>query len=148
MRSPVEWVVACLRALGITAVDANPQWWMEHMGQQLFEPPNVAGWKNNAYWLNSTALWARADFARNLTWQAHEAGFLLEIDRPHAAEPVRDERGARPSTSRSPSSASTPPSARLAVVRSVLVNWLNGQRATEAAPTYRGATGPRSTSPR
>ena len=36
------------------------------MGQQLFYPPNVAGWKNNAYWVNSTALWARADFARYL----------------------------------------------------------------------------------
>ena len=56
------------------------------MGQQLFYPPNVAGWKNNAYWVNSTALWARADFARNLTWQAHEAGFLMEIDRRATAQ--------------------------------------------------------------
>ena len=68
--SPVEWIVTCLRALGLTAVATNPQWWMEEMGQVLFEPPNVAGWKNNAYWLNSTALWAR----RRLRPQPHLAG--------------------------------------------------------------------------
>ena len=78
VRTPVEWIVTVLRSLGMTAVDTNPQWWMEQMGQILFEPPNVAGWKNNAYWLNSTALWARADFARNLTWPAHDAGFMME----------------------------------------------------------------------
>jgi uncharacterized protein (DUF1800 family) len=76
VRTPVEWVVAVLRALDMTAEDANPQWWMGDMGQQLFEPPNVAGWKNNAYWLSTTALWARADFARYLTWKAHDNGFL------------------------------------------------------------------------
>src|SRR5262249_5378959 len=36
VRSPAEWVVACMRAVGLTADDANPQWWMEDMGQQLF----------------------------------------------------------------------------------------------------------------
>ena len=43
VRSPVEWVVACLKALGFTAAQTNPQWWMDQMGQQLFYPPNVAG---------------------------------------------------------------------------------------------------------
>ena len=72
----------------MTAATTNPQWWMEQMGQQLFEPPNVAGWKNNAYWLNSTALWARADFARNLTWKARRGRL-----------PGRDHRRATPRTS-------------------------------------------------
>ncbi len=79
VRSPVEWVVATLRALGMTAEDANPQWYMDDMGQALFEPPNVAGWKNNAYWVSTTALWARANFARNVAWPAHEAGFLNQV---------------------------------------------------------------------
>ena len=77
--------MTCLRTLGMSAFDANPQWWMEQMGQVLFEPPNVAGWKNNAYWLNSTAVWARADFARNITWAAHDAGFLMEITARNAS---------------------------------------------------------------
>lgn len=79
VRSPVEWVVALMRTLNVTAEDTNPQWWMSDMGQQLFEPPNVAGWKNNAYWISTTALWARADFARYLTWFVNDSGFLNQI---------------------------------------------------------------------
>jgi uncharacterized protein (DUF1800 family) len=69
VRSPVEWVVACMKAVGITAADANPQWWMADMGQQLFEPPNVSGWRPNAYWLTTSRIWARANFSRNVIWQ-------------------------------------------------------------------------------
>ena len=42
-------------------------------------PAALAGWKNNAYWISTTALWARADFARYLTWKAHDAGFLSQV---------------------------------------------------------------------
>ncbi len=136
VRSPVEWIVTCLRSVGLTAVATNPQWWMEEMGQVLFEPPNVAGWKNNAYWLNSTALWARADFARNLTWRAHAGGFLAEIVARDAADhhvmtPTQAVDLALARFGRDPAVAPVSP-----WVRSVLVAWLAGQRATEAAPTY------------
>jgi len=47
--------------------------------QQLFEPPNVAGWKNNAYWISTDALWARPTSRANLTWKAHDAGFLSTV---------------------------------------------------------------------
>ena len=30
--------------------------WAETMGQILLNPPNVAGWKANGYWLNTSAL--------------------------------------------------------------------------------------------
>src|SRR4029077_15359141 len=89
VRSPVEWVVAVLRALGMTAEDTNPQWWMGDMGQQLFEPPNVAGWKNNAYWVSTTSMWARADFARYLTWTAHDDGFLSQVPSLSVADAVQ-----------------------------------------------------------
>jgi uncharacterized protein (DUF1800 family) len=68
-RSPAEWVVACMRAVGLGAEDANPQWWMEDMGQQLFEPPNVSGWRPNGYWLTTSRVWARANWARYIIWQ-------------------------------------------------------------------------------
>jgi uncharacterized protein (DUF1800 family) len=76
VRSPVEWVVACLRGIGMTADDTNPQWWMPEMGQHLFEPPNVAGWDQNAYWLGTMNVWARANWARYVTWKARDAGVL------------------------------------------------------------------------
>lgn len=136
VRSPVEWIVTVLKATGRSAVDQNPQWWMEDMGQVLFEPPNVAGWKPNAYWLNSTALWARADFARNLTWHAHDAGFLSEVFARNASSQYVLTPGAAVDLAmarfgRDPAIQPTSP-----WIRSVLVNWLSNQRATEAAPTY------------
>jgi Uncharacterized protein conserved in bacteria len=141
VRGPVEWIVTCLRSLGLTAEEMNPQWWMEEMGQQLFEPPNVAGWKNNAYWLNSTALWARADFARNLSFHAHgawtaTAGFLKAIIERNAQNqfvmsPPQAVDLAFKSFGRDPAIAPVS-----AWDRGVLQNWLTTQRATESAPTY------------
>ncbi len=58
-----------MRAIAVTAEDANPQWWMADMGQQLFEPPNVSGWRPNAYWLTTSRILARANFSRNVIWQ-------------------------------------------------------------------------------
>jgi uncharacterized protein (DUF1800 family) len=69
VRSPTEWIVACMRAVSIGASDANPQWWMEDMGQQLFEPPNVSGWRPNKYWLTTSRLWSRANWSRYLVWR-------------------------------------------------------------------------------
>ncbi|HTD49399.1 MAG TPA: DUF1800 domain-containing protein [Acidimicrobiia bacterium] len=79
VRTPVEWVVACMRAVGMTAAHANPQWWMADMGQQLFEPPNVAGWRSNAYWLTTSRLWARANWTRYIIWQDHVGDTLNGI---------------------------------------------------------------------
>jgi len=69
VRSPVEWIVACMRAVGLTAAQANPQWWMDDMGQQLFEPPNVSGWRPNGYWLTTSRVWSRANWSRYIIWQ-------------------------------------------------------------------------------
>jgi hypothetical protein len=79
VRSPAEWVVACLRATGLMAWDANPQWWMEDMGQQLFEPPNVSGWRPNAYWMTTSRLWARANWSRYIIWREGTGDLLHDI---------------------------------------------------------------------
>ena len=138
VRTPVEWVVACLKTLGFTAAETNPQWWMEQMGQQLFYPPNVAGWKNNSYWVNSTALWARADFARDLTWKAHndQGGYLYEIierdltnHHVMTADQAIDLAYQRFGVALADGSGSP-------YVHDVLVNWLVAQRAAESAPTW------------
>jgi uncharacterized protein (DUF1800 family) len=79
VRSPAEWIVACMRAVNLTAEDANPQWWMEDMGQQLFEPPNVSGWRPNEYWLTTSRLWARANWSRYIVWQNNVGDTLSSI---------------------------------------------------------------------
>ncbi len=75
VKSPVEFVVSALRRTGIE----TPEWvhyMLESMGQTLFEPPNVAGWAQNGYWLSTASSWARGDLAWYLAWQADGAGFF------------------------------------------------------------------------
>ena len=48
VRSPIEWMVATMRATGMDAATLHPEWWMQRLGQSLYEPPNVSGWKQNA----------------------------------------------------------------------------------------------------
>ncbi len=37
--------------------------YMAAMGQELFAPPTVAGWGQNAYWLSTARTWGKAAFA-------------------------------------------------------------------------------------
>jgi uncharacterized protein (DUF1800 family) len=77
VRTPTEFVVAAMRYTGLAAADAHPDWYMSSMGQQLFNPPNVAGWRQNDYWISSAAFWARAGFARDLTWSVDKPTGVL-----------------------------------------------------------------------
>ncbi len=128
VRSPVEFVVAAMKMIGVPTGSTNgtssPPWWMDEMGQQLFYPPNVAGWKQNNYWISTTATWARADYARDLSWKAHDLAFLANI----AAMTVHDAvQAAFDAFGVDLPSAAT---------RSKLEAWLTTERALEHAPTY------------
>ena len=74
VRTPIEYIVALCYYSGLTADDLGVSWRAESTGQQMYQPPNVAGWKQNAYWLNTSALAGRADFARSVTWQLRANG--------------------------------------------------------------------------
>ncbi len=81
VRTPVEWMVATMRSLGMDAAAVHPHWWLENLGQRLYDPPNVAGWKQNAYWISTTTIWSRGDWAAYMGWKARDAGFLLDVGR-------------------------------------------------------------------
>ena len=66
VRSPVDWIVACMALTGYRADTLSPQWFTESMGQVPFNPPNVAGWHANSTWINTSSMGARADFAENV----------------------------------------------------------------------------------
>ncbi len=80
VRSPTEFVVATLSRTGLGTGDAHPEWYMKDMGQRLFWPPNVAGWKDNAYWISSASFWGRARWATHLRWQTRDAGLFDNIE--------------------------------------------------------------------
>lgn len=72
VRSPVDFMVATMYHSGFRGADLNPQWYVDRMGQVPFAPPNVAGWKTNGYWVNTSLFGGRADFARDVTWRLRE----------------------------------------------------------------------------
>ncbi len=82
VRTPIEWVVTIMKATGLPMLDPGGDqphfnyWGIDEMGMDLFQPPNVAGWKNNGYWLGTTQHWARASWIWNYRWTLHEAHFL------------------------------------------------------------------------
>lgn len=68
VRSPVDLMVAYLYATGLRAAGNAPLWWLEGMGQRPLVPPDVSGWKHNAYFVNASAMGKRALAARFFMW--------------------------------------------------------------------------------
>ncbi|MBI5087785.1 MAG: DUF1800 domain-containing protein [Actinobacteria bacterium] len=63
VRTPTEFIVAALYHLGASAEDVAAEWRAAPMGQVLFNPPNVSGWRSNSYWITTSALSGRAQLA-------------------------------------------------------------------------------------
>jgi uncharacterized protein (DUF1800 family) len=66
---PVEFVVGAARALEM--FDPPPSTmlladWAARLGQDLFAPPNVGGWKGGRHWLSPQTMISRANFAAAL----------------------------------------------------------------------------------
>ncbi len=72
VKSPVDYVVSLYHYTGFRGAQLNPQWYLEDMGQEPFGPPNVAGWKTNGYWVNTSVFGSRAEFARGVTWRLRQ----------------------------------------------------------------------------
>jgi len=136
VRSPVEWVVALLRATGFSARDVDPQWWMCDMGQDLFFPPNPSGWRNNGAFLSATACWARAGFARHLTWKAWQRSQLLDeiTVRDGGAYRMGAETAVRHALARFGRDPDLEPVSERTVA--TLTRWLTRQRAAEGPPRW------------
>lgn len=79
VRTPIEYMVAVLAGLGKPAEQFHPEWFGEGMGQELFNPPNVSGWRPNGYWVNTSAFTARASFARSVGWTLNDEKFWADV---------------------------------------------------------------------
>src|SRR5262245_57034877 len=67
--APVEFVVGVARALEV--FDPPPSTllladWAARLGQDLFQPPNVGGWKGGRHWISSQTMIGRANYAAAL----------------------------------------------------------------------------------
>jgi hypothetical protein len=95
---PVEYALGVVRAVVPGRVPlgdvAEP---LAKMGQVLFAPPNVKGWRTGTDWLNSATLLARNNFAESVAtgqWKrtnvrnAGNAAFTAKVDAPGTAQAV------------------------------------------------------------
>jgi uncharacterized protein (DUF1800 family) len=65
---PVEFVARALKEIGYSAFTLNSALSpLSNMGQQLFEPPDVAGWERGPAWFTTAAMLARMNFAATVT---------------------------------------------------------------------------------
>ncbi len=66
IKSPVHLVVSTYRKLGLTDIPGVPDFntTTRDLGQELFHPPNVAGWEGGRSWVTPALLLERGNFAR------------------------------------------------------------------------------------
>ena len=65
VKTPIEWVVGAYKALGLTP-DATTAGWLRTLLQYPFQPPNVAGWPGNGYWVNTVSALDRVRIAQGI----------------------------------------------------------------------------------
>lgn len=76
LRSPVEWMAASMRSLGVKSADVHPEWYVERCGQKLYCPPNVGGWKANEGWVTTSTVWGKGTFASGVQWKTRDMGIF------------------------------------------------------------------------
>ncbi|TMD03094.1 MAG: DUF1800 domain-containing protein [Chloroflexi bacterium] len=81
VRSPADYMVAVMRSTGETGLATSCVTAGAEMDQILLDPPTVGGWPQNASWISSSAMLARANFAQAVV---NRGGSL-----PDATEAVR-----------------------------------------------------------
>jgi len=80
--SPVEFAVATLRTLGTKTDEGSLTWRLSQMGQELYNPPNVAGWPGGLQWMNSVTRLNRMGFTWDvLLHEGKDADFRTDIPR-------------------------------------------------------------------
>lgn len=79
IKSPVEFVVNVIRTLDVPllAIKNLPDI-IEAMGQDLLNPPNVAGWPGGKNWINTRTLLARVNFSNYVTSEMNRRGKLMD----------------------------------------------------------------------
>ena len=74
LKSPLEIMLQIWKTAGVTADQVTDGWWDNiaywsyQLGQELFNPPNVAGWKGYHAWINESTLTSRWDFCATTSY--------------------------------------------------------------------------------
>ena len=90
VKSPAEFMVDIMRRNGLNASETSARWRMEGMGMTLFDPPNVAGWGSNDYWLSTARQWAKSRWVNTIKWSADDRGILQNLQNRSVSQAVDD----------------------------------------------------------
>jgi uncharacterized protein (DUF1800 family) len=74
VKSPVEYVVGSVRMLDATVRERDLIPVLRLLGQEILNPPNVAGWPGGTNWINPSTLLTRWNFAMRLTTARGQTG--------------------------------------------------------------------------
>jgi uncharacterized protein (DUF1800 family) len=69
IKSPTEFMVSSAKALGATNLSRTITGYGSVLGQNLFDPPSVAGWGDNASWISSNTMLQRANYVSTILGQ-------------------------------------------------------------------------------
>ncbi|OCT10801.1 hypothetical protein A8709_22785 [Paenibacillus pectinilyticus] len=70
IKTPAEYVAGILKCCKLSVAKGHAQA-MRKMGQELYSPPDVAGWRGGATWLTTNCLLARYQFAESIAKQVN-----------------------------------------------------------------------------
>jgi uncharacterized protein (DUF1800 family) len=93
IKCPAELVAGAIAALGMASdpteglTTSSSTEWADvsiNMGQELFAPPNVAGWKGGTTWANTAGALARYNFAAQLASQVAASTVQATLDQANS----------------------------------------------------------------
>jgi len=80
--SPIEFVIGTIRALDGRTNGEDLPYWTGIMGQDLFYPPNVAGWPGGLSWMTSVTRMRRYEFAYAVAMaRGHDRHLKVPLER-------------------------------------------------------------------
>jgi uncharacterized protein (DUF1800 family) len=66
IKSPTDFMVSAAKAVGATNISGTIRQYGPALGQNVFDPPSVAGWGDGATWISSNTMLQRANFVTAL----------------------------------------------------------------------------------
>ena len=90
--TPAEFVARLFAFSGVRMTQNYSSWtvWtMPDMSQELLNPPNVAGWKSNNYWLSTSAIGARGNVTEWVFYSDICKNKFLDLETASVSEAVR-----------------------------------------------------------
>ncbi len=79
VKTPVQYAVMLIKTLDLPySWISDMQQYTDNMGQQLYNPPNVKGWKTGRNWINTNTMTARLNFAKHAVDQLRYRGLVRD----------------------------------------------------------------------